>query len=395
MTALGEHALTGTSTGGVANCIPDDHKCQPTDCIPLSVTGKQLPCVPEMNCNPGSQWPCAPKNQPAAQANSIAAEAYVPNETCYPESSGDLRRSVAALEACTPDFWGCEPVQCSPKDKAPTRVATRFLWLDLTRKCQLECLHCYNSSGPDGNHGTMTRNDWFSVLDQAIRTGIEMIQLIGGEPTMHPDFAELVNHGLTIGLKVEVFSNLVHIKPEWWELFQRPGMSLATSYYSDDATEHDGITRRDSHRKTRANIARAVDLGIPLRTGVIAVNPGQRTGEAVIDLTAIGVKSVGTDRVRHFGRGQQEHACGDVSELCGHCGDGRAAIGPDGTVTPCIMSSWLKVGNVKTASLPDILAGKQMARAIATIPKLLKADPCTPGAECQPDAHPCYPKNEG
>lgn len=225
--------------------------------------------------------------------------------------------------------------------------AWHFLWLDMTRKCNLACDHCYNESGPDGGHGTMTRGDWFSILDQAVRSGITMIQLIGGEVTMHPDFVAVLEHALTIGLKVEIFSNLVHVKDEWWSLFRRPGVSLATSYYSDQAAEHNAITRRDSHRKTRANIARAAELGIPLRTGIIATRPGQRIEAARADLVTLGVPSIGTDRLRHFGRGQQNGAACDVNELCGNCGDGVAAIGPDGTVTPCIMSSWMGVGNVQ------------------------------------------------
>lgn len=41
---------------------------------------------------------------------------------------------------------------------------TRLLWLDLTRRCQLECGHCYNDSGPKGTHGSMEREDWLGVL---------------------------------------------------------------------------------------------------------------------------------------------------------------------------------------------------------------------------------------
>lgn len=60
------------------------------------------------------------------------------------------------------------------------KTATRLLWLDLTRKCQLNCTHCYNASGPDGTHGTMAREDWISVLDQAAACGVRNIQFIGG-----------------------------------------------------------------------------------------------------------------------------------------------------------------------------------------------------------------------
>ena len=64
---------------------------------------------------------------------------------------------------------------------------TRFLWLDLTRKCQLSCTPCFNASGPDGTHGTMTREDWLRrVLDQAAECGVRRVQLIGRSSPQHP-----------------------------------------------------------------------------------------------------------------------------------------------------------------------------------------------------------------
>jgi MoaA/NifB/PqqE/SkfB family radical SAM enzyme len=63
--------------------------------------------------------------------------------------------------------------------------------MDLTRQYQLNCTHCYNGSGPGGGHGTMSREDWSKVLHQAATGGVRNVQFIGGEPTMHPDFAGL------------------------------------------------------------------------------------------------------------------------------------------------------------------------------------------------------------
>ncbi|MGW5675160.1 radical SAM protein [Streptomyces sp. NPDC003860] len=62
-----------------------------------------------------------------------------------------------------------------------------LLWLDLTRKCQLNCGHCYNGSGPEGAHGTLAREDWITIVNEAAERGIARVQLIGGEPTLHPD----------------------------------------------------------------------------------------------------------------------------------------------------------------------------------------------------------------
>jgi MoaA/NifB/PqqE/SkfB family radical SAM enzyme len=58
-------------------------------------------------------------------------------------------------------------------------TATSFLWLDLTRRCNLACTQCYNGSGVDGEHGSMQREDWLNVIDQAAAADVRMVQLIG------------------------------------------------------------------------------------------------------------------------------------------------------------------------------------------------------------------------
>ena len=282
----------------------------------------------------------------------------------------------------------------SANSTAPT--GTRLLWLDLTRKCQLACTHCYNSSGPEGNHGTMTRADWIGILDQAADCGVRDIQFIGGEPTMHPDFTTLVDHALSLGLEVEVYSNLVHVSAECWTLFQRKGLVLATSYYSRDAGEHDAVTGRPSHRRTRANIERAVGLGIPLRVGVIA--SGEGIDLARRDLEDLGVTRVGVDHVRPFGRGADEQAP-DPANLCGRCGSGRAAVSPTGEVSPCVFSDWMGVGSVKDTPLATILGGAAMREANTSIRNAVRRtsgdpDSCYPNAPepCSPiDPDPCRP----
>jgi MoaA/NifB/PqqE/SkfB family radical SAM enzyme len=273
------------------------------------------------------------------------------------------------------------------------RTAPGMLWLDLTRKCQLSCSHCYNFSGRGGGHGTMTREDWISVLDEAAACGMERIQLIGGEPTLHPAAVQLVGHALNLGLRVEIFSNLVAVSSSWWDLFQREGVSLATSYYSDRAEEHNAITGRPSHAWTRANIERAVAVGVPIRVGIIDTGDAQRVDEARRELASIGVTRIGVDRVRPFGRGAEGQAP-DVAGLCGRCGTGKASIDPSGSVSPCVFSTWLSVGNVQDTPLADILNGTAMAEANASIRAAARSGPCEPDEECSPGTpgSECNPK---
>jgi MoaA/NifB/PqqE/SkfB family radical SAM enzyme len=252
-----------------------------------------------------------------------------------------------------------------------------FMELELTDSCDLECVHCYNESGPLIKHGPMTGDDWISAIDQGMELGVTRVQLIGGEPTRHPDFARVLTHAADAGLSVSVFSNLTRIRDDWWPLLTRPGVTVSTSYYSDVAAEHDRITTRTgSHSNTRANIVRAIDRGIQVKAAIITVLPGQRVQQARAELEALGVEKVHIDGVRQVGRGGG--TC-DVNELCGLCGLTRVAILPDGIVVPCVLGRWLKTGNVRVSPLAEILDGPAWQHAVAKVPR-------TPRPQCSPQA---------
>ncbi len=270
-------------------------------------------------------------------------------------------------------------------------VSIQRIWAELTGKCQLTCTHCYADSGPFGGHGRMTARNWMNVVDDAQALGAFMVQFIGGEPTMHPQFPEILRHAIGTGIKVEVYTNLVHVTGEVWELLTEPNASLAFSYYSRNAAHHNAVTMRNSHAATRRNAVKAVSLGIPIRAGVIDHGAGQ-VDEAKEDLRAIGITKIGVDRVRAIGRGGDN----DMSELCGRCGKGVAAISPDGDVWPCIFSRWIKVGNVLTSSLSDILGSRAMADAAESIPNGRKRGTCDPdNDDCSPGTPPssCDPRS--
>ncbi|MDX3101770.1 radical SAM/SPASM domain-containing protein [Nonomuraea angiospora] len=276
---------------------------------------------------------------------------------------------------------------------APPEPELGFLWLEVTGRCQLECVHCYADSGPTGTHGTMTYVDWLGVVDQAADLGVRMVQMIGGEPTLWPGLPGLVTAALSRGLEVEVYTNLVHITPAMWDLFAMGGVRLATSYYSDDPAQHRQITGRSTLPRTRANIAKAVEADIPLRVGIIDLGEGQRVDQAQAELAQLGVKKMSVDRMRLLGR-PARRAC-DASELCGSCGNGIAAILPDGSVTPCPLARWLTAGNLAEAPLAELAGGVRELAARQIRPALPHA--CTPPCEpqCTPGCNPSVNKPGG
>jgi MoaA/NifB/PqqE/SkfB family radical SAM enzyme len=246
----------------------------------------------------------------------------------------------------------------------------------------------------------MTATDWRSVIDQAAALGVSMVQFIGGEPTLHPDFSGLLRYAIDAGLAVEVYTNLTHVKDSWWEMFACHNVSLATSYYSDMPAEHERIANRQgSHAKTRANITEAIRRGVELRAGIIGVDDGQRIDQARAELEALGVRTITTDYLRRVGRGARAQEPG-TSQLCGNCGREVAAVSPDGDVWPCVFARWMTVGNVRTTPLAEILAGSAMISAVAAIPdRRHQSQGFTmhdPGhRDCSPDGGACTPAADG
>jgi MoaA/NifB/PqqE/SkfB family radical SAM enzyme len=286
----------------------------------------------------------------------------------------------------------------------PERAAQPLdlVWFELTGKCQLECTHCYADSSPRGTHGTMQPDDWAKAIDDVAGLGVGMIQFIGGEPMLHPHLGTLIGRALDHGIEVEVYSNLVFVPEALWDTLCSPGVRLATSWYTDDPDEHAEIVGRPTHARTLANIERAEALGIPLRTEMVHVTEGQRTGAGTLMLERLDVTSKGVDHVRGVGRGAAG-AEPDVSALCGRCASGRIAVTPDGSVYPCVFSRWeaMRVGNVLERPLGEIVAGPVLAAVRERIGNELTPvpRPCSPSIDdpepppppCKPDVPKCLP----
>jgi len=95
------------------------------------------------------------------------------------------------------------------------------------------------------------------------------------------------------------------------------------------------------------------------------------------------------DRSRGVGRAARD--AGPVtSELCGRCGKGRAAIGMDGQLTPCVLGRFLIAGNVKDTPLAALFAGQRWREIVAAVPPRDACVTCTPADsnDCNPSRKP-------
>jgi len=66
--------------------------------------------------------------------------------------------------------------------------------LEITESCNLTCPMCYASSAPGGQHLTMA--DSVRAIDRLVELEgqPEILQLSGGEPTVHPEFNDIFDY---------------------------------------------------------------------------------------------------------------------------------------------------------------------------------------------------------
>ncbi len=246
-----------------------------------------------------------------------------------------------------------------------------FLWLEITRRCNLTCAHCYTSSGP-GLPLTerMKFADWCGVMGEARAVGCRRLQFIGGEPTVHPDLGRLLEHATRVGFKrCEVFTNATLLREDLVQTFKDLGVLVHFSFYSFDPLVHDQITgQKGSFERTVEGIRQLVRRRIRLAAGVILIPQNALVPQNAAHLRQtkkflrrLGVDAIGTDRVRGVGRGEQfVPRARPLGELCGQCWSGKLCIDASGDAHPCVFSRFASVGNVLEEGLRTIVTGARL-----------------------------------
>ena len=105
---------------------------------------------------------------------------------------------------------------------------------ELTYACNLSCVHCLSSSGRR-DPGELTTAECKQVIDTLERMQVFYVNIGGGEPTVRPDFWELVDYATAHRVGVKFSTNGVKITPS-------VASRLAASDYVDVQISLDGAT---------------------------------------------------------------------------------------------------------------------------------------------------------
>jgi len=79
-------------------------------------------------------------------------------------------------------------------------------WIEITRRCNLRCPHCFVEGGLRRNSELSTARI-LRLLEEWADMGVFTVVITGGEPTMHSDFVEIARTAHALGFAVGIATN--------------------------------------------------------------------------------------------------------------------------------------------------------------------------------------------
>lgn len=105
------------------------------------------------------------------------------------------------------------------KDKKPVVV-----W-NMTRRCNLKCVHCYAQSEDISYDNELTDEQCFKMMDDLAEFGVPVILFSGGEPLVHPKLAEYAEYAVKKGMRAVISTNGTLITKEKAKILKKIGLS--------------------------------------------------------------------------------------------------------------------------------------------------------------------------
>lgn len=266
--------------------------------------------------------------------------------------------------------------------------------LELTYRCNLRCVYCYNDR--ERIRGHLTTAEWMGILPQIAEMGVLHLALSGGEPLLHPGFDEILREARRLEFAIRVKTSgdlLTRERARRIKALGDPFLVELSLHGADQAT-HERQTRvPGSFERLLANARGAVaeglrvrmvctltrwnedqlddmaalagELGVPLRFST-DVSPKDNGDRSPLDLK---VSADGYRRYRAWvarQAGLVEDAAsqpdpGEVERTCGAAATGFT-VDPLGNVLPCVQ--WRQsAGNLRETPLREIWEQSPVLRA--------------------------------
>lgn len=143
-----------------------------------------------------------------------------------------------------------------------------ILGFAVTRHCNLRCAHCIRADVTDVHllEPELVRRVTVQALDLF---GAVTASLTGGEPLLHPGFADIAAAFGDLGVAYRFTSNGWHMRRAMPTLDRHPPSAVRLSLSGADAAVHDAERGRDSFRRLLLAVALCTSRRIPVHLSLV------------------------------------------------------------------------------------------------------------------------------
>ncbi|MFB9949568.1 radical SAM/SPASM domain-containing protein [Rhizobium puerariae] len=193
------------------------------------------------------------------------------------------------------------------KPERPVLSAPLKVFLNITKKCNLFCTHCFNDSG-HASSPEIPKEHLFTILDSLAARGIFKVTLAGGEPLFHPAFDDLIDKLDASDFFVSIVTNGICVTDRRAARLgnSRTVRSITISLDGANAADNDAIRGPSSFSKAvlgARRLSKSFKGDLSLRITLAQGNIGHVTD--YVDLAdELGIREIKVNRINAYGRAQ-------------------------------------------------------------------------------------------
>ncbi len=137
--------------------------------------------------------------------------------------------------------------------------------LELTYRCNLNCIHCY-CKGSEDKDKELTTQEWKKIIDEIQKEGCIWLNFTGGEPLVREDFLEIYTYAKEKGFIISIYTNgTLFTEGIISYLKKLPPYSIEITLNSITPDTYEAITQiKGSFERVMDNIKRLKENKIPL-----------------------------------------------------------------------------------------------------------------------------------
>ena len=157
-------------------------------------------------------------------------------------------------------------------ERVPLQVS-----IEVTRRCPLECLHCYNNlpmGDMDAKRRELTKEEHFRVLDELVEMGCFWILYTGGEIFARKDFLEIYTYAKQKGFLITLFTNGTIINEQIADYLKEwPPFAIEITLYGRTRETYEALTAiPGSYDRCLRGIRLLKERGLPLKLKTVATS---------------------------------------------------------------------------------------------------------------------------